>query len=132
MRSFGSLPAFPFAKWLQSALGVSSDGIICAGTLAAAAKADAIKTVKSMCAKRLPFLRALSIFSTFRKGWTSRVARVEAEAMSTATEARGISQKSLEIALTMESDNAAKSSKTGAASSAGSATGGGERLLQGA
>lgn len=120
------------AKWLQTALGISADGIVGAGTITAAAKADAIKTVKSMCAKRMSFLRGLTIFSTFGKGWTSRVSRVEAESVSMAMEARGISAKSLPIALKSESDAAATSSKAaknsatasgaGAAGSAGTAT----------
>ncbi|MBX5111945.1 glycoside hydrolase family 108 protein [Rhizobium lentis] len=120
------------AKWLQSALGVSSDGKIGTQTISAAAKVDAIATVKSMCAKRMSFLRGLSIFSTFGKGWTARVARVEAESVSMAMEARGISAKSLPIALKTEADHAAASSKAaknsatasgaGAAGSAGAAT----------
>ncbi|MBY5462046.1 lysozyme family protein [Rhizobium leguminosarum] len=107
---------------LQSALGVSSDGKICAKTISAAAKADGIKTVKSMCAKRMSFLRGLSIFSTFGKGWTSRVARAEAKSVSIAMKARGISAKSLPIALTIEADAAFAQSKTASAGVAGSAT----------
>lgn len=110
------------AKWLQSALGVSSDGQIGPGTIAAAAKADAIKTVKSMCAKRMSFLRGLGIFWTFGKGWTSRVARVEAESVSMAMEARSISAKSLPIALTAEANAAATKSKNATAGVAGSGT----------
>ncbi|CUW87440.1 glycoside hydrolase family 108 protein [Agrobacterium genomosp. 2] len=115
------------AKWLQSALGVSSDGKIGSQTIAAATKADAIHTVKSMCAKRMSFLRGLSIFSTFGKGWTSRVARVEAESVSMAMEARGISKASLPIALSSESRRASEDSavtKGGATASATGAAGG--------
>ncbi|MEY9831106.1 lysozyme family protein [Sinorhizobium fredii] len=111
------------AKWLQSALGISADGIVGAGTITAAAKADAIKTVQAMCAKRMSFLRGLTIFSTFGKGWTSRVARVEAESVSMAMEARGISAKSLPIALKTESDIAAISSKTESTAAKGSGAG---------
>ncbi|OCW56301.1 glycoside hydrolase family 108 protein [Hoeflea olei] len=110
------------AKWLQSALGVSSDGKIGSQTITAAAKADSIATVKSMCARRMSFLRGLSIFSTFGRGWTSRVARVEAESVSMAMEARGISSKSLPIALQAESVRAAEKSKNATAGVAGSGT----------
>lgn len=110
------------AKWLQSALGVSSDGKIGSQTIGAAAKADAVHTVKSMCAKRMSFLRGLSIFSTFGKGWTSRVARVEAESVSMAMEARGISAKSLPIALQAEAAHATEKAKTATAGVAGSGT----------
>jgi lysozyme family protein len=111
------------AKWLQSALGVSSDGVIGAGTLAAAAKADAIKVIKSMCAKRMSFLRGLRIFSTFGKGWTARVSRVRAESVAMAMEARRISAESLKIALDVEADNATQNSKAATATAAGSGTG---------
>nr|WP_246365096.1 glycosyl hydrolase 108 family protein [Gellertiella hungarica] len=98
------------AKWLQSSLGVTSDGKVGDGTVAAAAKADAIKTVKAICSKRLSFLRGLGTFSTFGKGWTSRVARVEAEGVSMAMQARGISKASLPIALSLESRRASEDS----------------------
>jgi lysozyme family protein len=120
------------AKWLQAALGITADGKVGTQTIATATKADGIKIVKSMCAKRMSFLRGLGIFSTFGKGWTSRVARVEAESVLMAMEARGISAKSLTIALNTEADHAAGSSKAaknsatasgaGAAGSAGTAT----------
>jgi lysozyme family protein len=109
------------AKWLQSAVGVSADGAIGNQTVAAAAKADSIKTVKAMCAKRMSFLRGLTIFSTFGKGWTSRVSRVEAESVSMAMEARGISSKSLAIAMTVEAGSASKKSKTAGTAATGSA-----------
>jgi lysozyme family protein len=111
------------AKWLQSSLGVTSDGVVGAKTIAAAEKADAIKTVKSMCAKRMSFLRGLTIFSTFGKGWTSRVARVEAEAVAMAMEYRGISAKSLPIALQAEAEHAASSSKVSSAGAKASGAG---------
>lgn len=111
------------AKWLQSAIGISADGKIGNQTISVAAKTDAIATVKAMCAKRISFLRGLTIFSTFGKGWTSRVSRVEAESVSMAMEARGISAKSLPIALKTESDLAASNSKTASAAAKGSGAG---------
>jgi len=111
------------AKWLQAALGVSSDGKIGSQTISAASKADSIATVKSMCAKRMTFLRGLSIFSTFGKGWTSRVARVEAESVSMAMEARGISKASLPIALNTESRRASEDSAVAKGAATASVTG---------
>lgn len=99
------------AKWLQASLGVTSDGKVGDGSVAAAAKADAIKTVKTICSKRMSFLRGLGTFGTFGKGWTSRVAQVEAECVSMAMQARGISRASLPIALQAEA-NAANSAST--------------------
>lgn len=111
------------SKWLQAALGISADGRVGSQTISAAAKADAIKVVKSMCATRMSFLRGLSIFSTFGKGWTSRVARVEAESVSMAMEARGISKASLPIALNTESRRASEDSAVAKGAATASATG---------
>jgi lysozyme family protein len=120
------------AKWLQRAVGVAADGAVGNLTIAAAAKADAIKSIKSICSQRSGFVRGLSTFGVFGKGWISRIARVEADGVSMAMEARGIGAKSLPIALKTESEHAAASSKAaknsaaasgaGAAGSAGTAT----------
>lgn len=70
-------------KWLQSVLGVDQDGIVGANeTLPALASADIPKTIKAHCAKRLGFVRSLAIWSTFGKGWSRRIANVEATALS--------------------------------------------------
>lgn len=70
----------------------------------------------------MSYLQGLGIFSTFAKGWTSRVARVEAESVSMAMEASGISAKSLPIALAAEADAASTKSKNATAGVAGSGT----------
>lgn len=70
------------AKWLQAALGASVDGKIGVGTIALAdASRDHAAVVKKACAKRMSFLRSLKTFSTFGRGWSRRVASVEAEAV---------------------------------------------------
>ena len=115
------------AKWLQSALGVSSDGVVGAKTIAAATAADALRTIKDIYGKRTGFLRGLSTFSTFGKGWLSRCATGEAFAAKLQMEHRGISAKSLPIALQTEAkhaDAASKSAKNAATASATGAAGG--------
>lgn len=70
-------------KWLQSALGVPADGVVGdRQTMPALRKADIPKTIKGHCAKRLGFMRSLAIWNTFGKGWSARVAKVEATALS--------------------------------------------------
>ena len=69
-------------KWLQAVVGETQDGIAGPVTLNAAAKADAPKTIKAHCAKRLGFVRSLAIWNTFGKGWSKRIANVEATALS--------------------------------------------------
>jgi len=75
------------AQWLQRAVGVTADGKIGPVTLAAARTADATHVIKGACAHRMGFLRGLRTWSTFGKGWSRRVARVEAVSIRMATEA---------------------------------------------
>lgn len=75
------------AKWLQTALGVATDGKIGKQTLAAAINApDAVVVVQRACAARMGFLRKLRTWSTFGRGWARRVADTEAEAVAMASQ----------------------------------------------
>ena len=60
-------------KHLQMALGVTADGIIGQITLRAAEEADPAVIIAGVCDRRMFFLRNLSTFATFGKGWTARV-----------------------------------------------------------
>lgn len=72
------------AQWLQSALGVKADGRIGDETLAKARKANVPQVIQKACAIRMGFLRGLKIWGTFGKGWSRRVAEVEAFSMKLA------------------------------------------------
>ena len=72
------------AKWLQEAVGVVADGAIGKGTLAAVAAFDVQELIKAYNDKRLGFLQGLPTFGTFGKGWTNRVASVQAVSSSLA------------------------------------------------
>lgn len=72
------------AKWLQGALGVKADGKIGNSTLAKARSANVPQVIRKACAIRMGFLRGLKIWGTFGKGWSRRVAEVEAFAMKLA------------------------------------------------
>lgn len=64
------------AKWIQRAAGVSADGIIGAQTLAAidtAARKNEEALISSATSQRLAFLRRLSTWSRYGKGWQRRV-----------------------------------------------------------
>ncbi|KRE00078.1 N-acetylmuramidase [Bosea sp. Root381] len=67
-------------KWLQRALGtVRVDGQIGEATLAAvAAYPDHDALIAAICARRMTFLRALRTWTDFGRGWSRRVAGVEA------------------------------------------------------
>jgi lysozyme family protein len=69
------------ARWLQSALGVPADGQIGKATLAAARAAEPVAVIKRASAIRMGFLRGLRTWGTFGKGWSRRVAEVEAFAI---------------------------------------------------
>ncbi|MDH2311418.1 glycoside hydrolase family 108 protein [Methylobacterium brachiatum] len=69
---------------LQRALSVADDGKLGPLTLAAATSKDAGQTIERICADRLAFLRRLSTWPTFGRGWTARVEGVRAEAMALA------------------------------------------------
>jgi lysozyme family protein len=70
------------AKWLQEVVGVTADGAIGKGTLAAVASMDAQKLIAQYNDKRLQFLEGLPTFATFGKGWTRRVSEVQSAAFA--------------------------------------------------
>lgn len=65
-------------KWTQKALGVAQDAHIGPATVKAARSADPVAVIKTACAARMGFLRGLKTWGTFGKGWSRRVASVEA------------------------------------------------------
>jgi lysozyme family protein len=67
-------------QWLQRAVGVDADGIVGPLTIEAANAADDHTTIDRMCDDRLTFLRSLSTWDLYGKGWTARVGDVRAEA----------------------------------------------------
>lgn len=115
------------AKWLQGALGIAADGKVGPVTLQAAQTADPVATVRRICAKRLGFLQSLRTFATFGKGWTRRVAHVEATAIAWAATAAG---RPASATLAVEADTAEASRKKAAGGAAASGAGGGAAATQ--
>lgn len=64
------------AMHLQEVVGVAPDGKIGPLTLAAVAAWDSATLIDALCAKRMAFLKRLSTWPTFGKGWSSRVSGV--------------------------------------------------------
>lgn len=106
------------AKWLQLSVGASADGVVGNQTVAKAAAADPLKTIKSICARRLSFVQSLNTWSTFGKGWRRRIAGVEANATKMSLAARGGSDRGVAAHLTAE----AKSARTAANANTATAT----------
>jgi lysozyme family protein len=61
------------AKTLQSVVGVTQDGVIGPATIQAAKNYVAMAVTN----KRLSFMQSLSIWSTFGRGWSARIADVK-------------------------------------------------------
>jgi lysozyme family protein len=72
------------AKWLQAAVGAKQDGGIGPKTLSRVQELDPLQVIDVMCDRRLTFLRNLSTWSTFGKGWERRVGGVRYTAISMA------------------------------------------------
>jgi len=62
--------------YLQEIVGVAPDGRIGPLTLQAVEQWDSVALVEALCGKRMSFLKRLSTWSTFGKGWSSRVTGV--------------------------------------------------------
>ena len=72
------------AMHLQQVLGVAQDGKIGPITIEAAKKSDPKKLINALCDRRMQFLRGLSTFPTFGRGWTNRVSDVRENALGMA------------------------------------------------
>jgi lysozyme family protein len=64
------------AMYLQEIVGVAPDGKIGPLTLQAVAGWDSVAIIDALCAKRMGFLKQLSTWPSFGKGWSSRVTGV--------------------------------------------------------
>jgi lysozyme family protein len=69
---------------VQQVLGVAADGIIGPTTLKAAQNANAVVAIDALCDARLAFLRGLSTWPVFGRGWTKRIEAVRSKARSMA------------------------------------------------
>lgn len=76
-------------KWLLSSIGGTD-----------------VETIKKMAAKRTSFLRALTSFAVFGKGWINRVTDVEAQSVKRSLAETKIAPSTVTAALTGESEKA--------------------------
>ena len=70
------------AKWLQSSVGALQDGHIGPDTLFRVKAHDPVQVIDVMCDVRLDFLRGLSTWADFGKGWRRRVEGVRTAAVT--------------------------------------------------
>ncbi len=71
-------------KILQAAAGLSVNGVLSAETLASTHHNTPHELIKSICRLRLSFLQRLTIFATFGRGWSARVASIQSECLKLA------------------------------------------------
>ena len=109
-------------QWLQRAVGATADGKMGPATLAAANDATPVDAIKRACAVRMGFLRGLRTWSTFGRGWSARVARVEAVALRMAAESIGAQARPV---LIEEKDRATQQARREAQTASGTAAAGG-------
>lgn len=107
------------AKALQASVGASVDGKVGLQTVTAANSRDPVATVQAVCARRLSFLRGLGTFSTFGRGWTKRVADVEAKGVVMAGASRAVVRAEADKAAKAGNDQAKVATGTGAAGAGG-------------
>lgn len=62
------------ARWLQKAVGVPVDGVIGPVTIQAVNSANQDKVVMRFLSYRLTYLTSLSVWQTYGKGWSNRIA----------------------------------------------------------
>lgn len=107
------------ARWLQRAVGAEADGKIGTQTLAKAEAADARTTVERMCDDRMGFLRGLSTWATFGKGWKSRVDSVRSLALQLVEEPHTVAPEAPVTAPAPAATGSPTSKATGGAVGAG-------------
>jgi lysozyme family protein len=69
-------------KMIQSLVGTDVDGVIGPKTLAAIERHDSAETIHELYKARMKFLKSLSVWRYFGKGWTKRNDRIRKAALS--------------------------------------------------
>jgi len=72
---------------LQGALGFKQTGVLSRRCVLAAQGADYGALVRKLCSARMDFLRRLSTWLVFRRGWTSRMVALEKMALALSAQA---------------------------------------------
>lgn len=118
------------AKTLQSVVGAKADGKVGADTIRKVASGDGKAIIQAVCARRLAFMRGLAVWNTFKRGWSARVANVEAKSVAMWLKGKGAGAAVISATLKQEADKAGKvasgqTKASGATAGVGGVTGGG-------
>lgn len=110
------------SRELQTVVGMNAiDGVIGPATANRVAELDGKTTIQKLCARRLSFMQSLKIWSTFRRGWSRRVADVEARSVKMWLQRAGTSAAFIAplMAEAKKADRTADTQKTSAKTTAG-------------
>lgn len=69
-------------RWLQQVIGAKVDGIVGNETLSLAAKMKPQTVINKFCDKRLAFVRRLSHYDAFGRGWERRISEVRDQSLA--------------------------------------------------
>lgn len=96
-------------KWMQAALGVAVDGKVGPKTIKAAkSHPNKVIVIQNACRRRLSFMQGLRTWRTFGRGWSRRVADIEARAASWAVAEAGGKVRSVLIGTSAVADARAR------------------------
>ncbi|OHV24966.1 hypothetical protein BBJ66_22775 [Rhizobium sp. RSm-3] len=107
----------------QAVVGAPVDGRLGPVTIAKAAKAG-VKEIQALCARRLGYMQSLKIWKTYKKGWSARVAKIEAKAVAMFLASSGSTAAETRKALAIESEAAGKKAVQNTTAAATVGTGG--------
>jgi lysozyme family protein len=91
--------------------GVNSGPSRARDTLMKSLGGTSVETIKKLCAKRLSFVRGLKTWKVFGKGWSRRIADIEARSVKMALSAQTLPRSSQNSQLTAEADKADEDAK---------------------
>lgn len=116
------------SKELQVVAAVKRDGQIGNATLAAVRAMNGKSVIQKLCARRLSFVRGLKTFKTFGRGWSRRIAEVEAKGVAMWLTKGGVMTTSARKELDHESSVAKKTADRQSQGAGGVAAGSGGGL----
>lgn len=116
------------ARHLQAVAGVKQDGAIGIKTIGALDAMRGDETVKKLCGRRLSFVRGLRTWDVFGRGWSRRIADIEARGVAMWL-ARNATPASAKMGL---EDEAQRADRTAGAQGKGAAAAGGTGAAGGA
>lgn len=114
------------ARWLQVGVGAKADGKVGPKTIEAA-RAAPVTGIERACDARMGFLRALSHWDAFGRGWSRRVASVEAVGTRmwlAAAQGTGVAREALQERVQRAPQQAADERRAGNAQATATGAGG--------